>query len=805
MSTVPQKLGQYELRQQLGRGNIGEVWQAYDLQNKRDVAVKVLYTDLQSDPNFLKRFTSEGQKIVALRHDNIASVYDVATAQQETGTTAYIASAYIAGQSLEKFIAEKHTTGTLLSLPDIVYLFTSLGVAIDYAHQQGIVHGDIKPSNILFDSQKTERFALGEPMLTDFGLQLLLGDSVSIGTPHYMSPEGARGDALNNRSDIYSLGVILYELCTGVKPFRDESSVAVMMQHMNTLPTPPILINSQLPTALSEVILRAMAKDTATRYPIASLFATAIADACSIRPAITLPRIAVAEEESTYSATGKHYGSLLGVSQPTGPTRPVAPPATPRIYPQTTRPVAPPATPRIYPQTTRPKVPAATTSALPGPETSSKQRIMPPIPAPITQKISITTPLPNGTSLNTGILQSSRPTTSPEKTTQPSMVTQAYAPTQAPQTSSSATFPTTPRTKRSRITDLPVYAILAVFALILLIAAGVIGSMLLNAKNTASNEVVGNVFFQDDALGRADVLRLDLQNITAPPQDKVYQAWLQRNDNTALSLGTLAPNNNNATLLYPGDANHTNLLSVVQAVLVTTENAGQKQTTPGTDVVYKAGVDKTAFQHIKNILYQTPGLPGNGSVIVNMFETIKSINDKAGSLVDSIQSTHDYALAKRQATRIIELVDGSAYAKASGDLPKDAPSQVYAQLGLLSSPSQPGYLDLLSQQLDKLQPATGDNASMQQHIQNVRNAITNLRDWIQKLRTYDRPLVQAANIANPALIANALHVKQLASDTYTGRIIPPNDEPRPILGSAGAYQAYVECQFLATLDVKKVG
>ncbi len=256
MSIAPQKLGKYELRQRLGRGNIGEVWQGYDLQNKRDVAVKVIYTDLQSDPNFLRRFTIEGQKIESLRHDNIVAVYDVAVVHQEqsTSTTAYIASTYIKGQTLEKYIAGASTKGTLLSLAEIVYLFTSLGVAIDYAHQKGIIHGNIKPGNILLDQQHIERFVLGEPTLTDFGLPLLLGNTASIGTPHYMSPEQARGDAPNNRSDIYALGVLLYELCTGTKPFRDESSVAVMMQHMNTLPTPPLLINQQLPPALSEVI-----------------------------------------------------------------------------------------------------------------------------------------------------------------------------------------------------------------------------------------------------------------------------------------------------------------------------------------------------------------------------------------------------------------------------------------------------------------------------------------------------------------------------------------------------------------------
>ena len=787
MSTVPQKLGKYELRQPLGRGNVGEVWQGYDLQEKRDVVVKVLHTDLQSDPNFMKRFTTEGQRIVSLRYDNIVPVYDIAIAHQEqaTSTTAYIASAYVKGQTLEKYIAGTQKKGTLLSLPDIVYLFTSLGVAIDYAHQKGIIHGNIKPSNILLDQQHTGRFVSGEPMLTDFGLPLLLGDAANIG-PHYMSPEQARGDAPNNRSDIYALGVILYELCTGTKPFRDESSVAVMMQHMNTLPTPPLLINPQLPPALSEVILRAMAKDTATRYAMASLLATALADACSIRSTIAIPQVAVAEEESAYSAASGQYGSFLGVSQPTGPTRPV-PPATPRIY--------------TKPSTPIPAQPAATTSTPPLADISGKHRII--TPAPITKKIP--TPLPYTTLPTHTAPQPARSASSVEKTTQPSMVTQAFAPIASSQAMPNAQFPSVTRSKHSRITDIPIYAVLAIFALILLIATGIIGSVLMNSKGADSTAVVGHVFFQDDALGHADVLRLDIQNVAAPAQNKAYDAWLQDNNHHTLPLGSLTLNNDAATLLYPGNAKHTNLLALTQGVFVTAEDTGQTPNAPTGNVVYRATLDTTSFQYVKNILYQTPNFSTNDSVIVDMFETIKSINDKAGSLVDSVQGTHDYALAKRQATRIIELIDGSQYAKISGDLPKDMHSEVYAKIGLLSSPAQPGYIDTLATQLDKLQQATPNNAALQQHIQNVKSAVTDLRSWIQNLRTYDKPLVQATTLTNPALVSDALQVRQFASDAYTGRIVPPNDSPGPTLGSAGAYQAYTECQYLATLDIKKIG
>ncbi len=328
---------------------------------------------------------------------------------------------------------------------------------------------------------------------------------------------------------------------------------------------------------------------------------------------------------------------------------------------------------------------------------------------------------------------------------------------------------------------------------------------MLNSKGADSSAVVGQVFFEDDALGHADVLRLDIQNVAAPPQNKVYQAWLQDNNHHTLPLGPLTLNNNTATLLYPGNAKHTNLLSLTQAIVVTAENVGQTPSAPTGDVVYKATLDTALFQYVKNILYRTPNFPANDSVIVGLLETIKSINDKAGSLVDSIQGTHDYTLAKRQAIRIIELIDGTQYARTSGDLPKNTQSAVYAKIGLLSSPTQPGYIDTLATQLDKLQQAAPNNTSLQQHIQNIKSSVTDLRAWIQNLRAYDTPLVRATTIANPALMSNALQVRQLASDAYTGRIVPPNDSPSPTLDSAGAYQAYTECQYLATLDIKKIG
>jgi len=279
-----EKVPNYRLQQQLGYGGFGGVWRGQNQDVRSDVAIKIVHT-IPSDPYFPTRFATIGKAIAALRHTNIVSVREVnicSTERADKNITAYIVTDYVEGITLDTYMNETSRQGDFPAVAQIVYLFTSLGVALDYAHKNGIVHGNIRPGNILLDKRHREHFVAGEPLLTDLGLFQLLGDTVGVASPLYMSPEQASGQTPTNLSDIYALGVILYEMCTGVQPFRDNSSVAVMMQHINMLPTPPKLINPNIPNALSAVILRAMAKDPMARFPAASLLSSAVADACSV-------------------------------------------------------------------------------------------------------------------------------------------------------------------------------------------------------------------------------------------------------------------------------------------------------------------------------------------------------------------------------------------------------------------------------------------------------------------------------------------------------------------------------------------
>ncbi len=831
MSTAPRRLGKYELLQQVGRGNVGDVWKGRDVALHRDVAIKILHSDLQADPHFMSRFTSDGQILASLHHPNLVQVYEASIHRpaESSETIVYIVSEYIDGYTLVDYLQATSHRGNFPSIADIVHIFTSIGTALDFAHQNGIIHGNIKPGNILLNKQNRSQFIAGEPVLSDAGIMQIVGDTNSISSPQYISPEQAVGDPASSSSDIYALGVILYEICTGVVPFRDESSVAVMMQHINTLPTPPALINSNIPPALSEVILRAMAKDAATRFSRASLLATAILDACSTNPSQPLAQQSLSRGEDP--AQGAVYSpgtiqSILGVPQPPEYmpgyfSRPLQG-LTPRQLPATTRPLH-----RVEPnpETFPIEAPASFKEADVQPTAQIEPH--PPVPE---------TPEPNG---NTGIYESpgSKNTTNTvSRLTTPLMSIKAPPPPSSPplqmspygqETQSQPVavpirqasyvpertkmdalpFVQSPPPRAARIasgflnlSDGPLYIVLISLVLLLLLVGGAIGANLFLNKG-AQASVPGQVFFQDDALGRNDQLRIELSNIANPPAGSNYVAWLQDTNHNAEYLGILPVDNGKISYLYPGNAKHDNLLSFAQGIIITSESAGNTPKNPGNHIVYQAMYDSAILPDLKNLLYSTPGLPAKQAVTSSMFETIKSINDKAVSIVDSIQNTHDIGLAQRQATRIIELIDGSTYARSSGDRPAKLVGRIDVGIGLISSPGQTGYIDLLDKQLDALKANAGNNTALLQHIGNAKSAVTDLRDWVQKMRTYDVQILKAANLADPAITAIALQLKQEAADSYTGRTIPPDSSPRPTLGSAGAYQAYTETQYMATLNL----
>src|SRR6266516_3551531 len=201
------------------------------------------------------RFEREAQAIASLHHPHIVQIYDFHVSRQpesaQDGLTCYMVMTYVEGQTLARFIRNTSRAGKIPPVEDIIHLFTAVCNAVDYAHQQGMIHRDLKPANILLDrrSLKTDtRHTMGEPVLSDFGVAQMLGTASQtqsgmwIGTPSYISPEQIRGQAGNEASDLYSLGVILYEICTGVLPFQGENTHTLLLQQLNADPIAPALI-----------------------------------------------------------------------------------------------------------------------------------------------------------------------------------------------------------------------------------------------------------------------------------------------------------------------------------------------------------------------------------------------------------------------------------------------------------------------------------------------------------------------------------------------------------------------------------
>ena len=258
---IGKTIGKFEITAELGGGGMAEVFKAYQPSLNRYVAIKVIHRFLAQSQEFLARFQREAQNVAALRHPNIVQVHDF---DIENGRP-YMVMEYIDGPSLDKRTIERQAAGNPWSLAEVIQIINDIGSALAYAHQQEMIHRDIKPANVMCHPN-------GRFILTDFGLaKLLTGATVTasgtiMGTPAYMSPEQCQGIAGDHRSDIYSLGILLYELATGKLPFEADTQVGYIMKHVSEPPPPPETINPDLPAWLTAVILRALAKEPDNRY-----------------------------------------------------------------------------------------------------------------------------------------------------------------------------------------------------------------------------------------------------------------------------------------------------------------------------------------------------------------------------------------------------------------------------------------------------------------------------------------------------------------------------------------------------------
>lgn len=272
---IGQSLGRYQILEQLGEGGMATVYKAYDTRLDRYVAIKVIRNDLFGPTlleRMLKRFEREAKALAKLSHPNIVKVLDYG----EHNGAPYLVLEYLPGGTLKGQVM-----GKPIPWQEAVRLLLPIAGALDYAHEQKIIHRDVKPANILL----TEK---GQPMLSDFGIAKILemkeeftltGSGTGIGTPEYMAPEQGMGREVDARTDIYSLGIVLYELVTGRKPYTADTPMAVVLKHMtDPLPRPRQYI-ADLPDIVERVLLKALAKDPQDRYSKISEFADALENA----------------------------------------------------------------------------------------------------------------------------------------------------------------------------------------------------------------------------------------------------------------------------------------------------------------------------------------------------------------------------------------------------------------------------------------------------------------------------------------------------------------------------------------------
>jgi serine/threonine protein kinase len=818
MSMEPlQRLGKYELRERLGHGGMAEVWKAFDTQLKRYVAIKILHPKLLEDPNFVTRFELEAQLIASLHHPNIVQIHDfhVSRPPESDRTFAYMVMAYIEGGTLANYIGQTSAQGKIPSPNEIVNLFTSISLAVDYAHGLGMVHRDIKPANILLDKHNTARNSMGEPILTDFGLAKLLGISANtftanqLGTPLYTSPEQARGYAGNERSDLYSLGVILYEMVTGVQPFRGTTPIEVLSQHLNATPTSPVLLNPNIPPALTMVIVTALAKDPNARFSSASTMTAAIAESLKVPVPDVLGQPSYPRDFQNMPTYIGAPISQAGLSLASSSDSPSLAHSAQASLPATSNPgfSAPMyATPQLSSSS---PWQSGSVSTAGGPTEAAAQNV--PMAAA------------------GGAVGVSPLTASPMVTTPP-------------------VGPTPPPSQRKRQWKWWYTALIAM--VIVVIIGSSLGAFFVlrnNSNQAAAAAAGGQAYFLSSgqldptsAQGIADQLQIQLHHIPAPQAGKSYYAWLLADKvphveqpldekpiqfKLPLMLGKLTDNNGNVSFFYPGDTQHDNLFSVGSRLLITEEDANGTPRGPNADRSawrYYAEIPQTptgnpklsALDHIRHLFYKETkvgvlGLPGGLDIWLNR-NTEKLMELATSAQSDYATQYTDISVIHNLFVGMLDYLDGAPNVHIdvhSGPLMTADP--VASKVALLSVvPAQsektdvannpPGYIDHVELHLNGVIREPDATPQMRALAIEIVQSLTKANKWLVQTRILAQQLVtmNADQLAQPSTLTMLDNLLTATTYAYIGQLNPNTNQVIP-----GVLQVHYDVQRLATFDI----
>lgn len=837
MSTSPRRLGKYELQERLGHGGMAEVWKALDTQLQRYVAIKLLHTNLKEDPHFNARFEHEARLIASLHHPNIVQIHDFQIASsEEEGTIAYMVMDYVEGQTLAEYIRRSSGQGNFPSPAEIVQLFTSISLAVDYAHHQGMIHRDLKPSNILLDKRNTLRNPMGEPILTDFGLARLLASpsfatltATQLGTPLYIAPEQATGQPGNERSDIYSLGIILYEIVTGTLPFQGDSPIAVMYQHLNAAPPSPDLINPNISPALVRVIMRCLAKDSATRFPSASSLVAAIATALNVPVPESLGEpVDPMDAEYIPTYVTPIPPTLSPGMTPSSPGLPIAKnsASSPSWGAQSGSSLAPSS--GGWQSSSQVSLGGNSGAATPAYLTAESTHLS------STQRSSTTAPGGQAT---------------PAFPSSNSSASGSFAPAQSPPMIAPPQPPSPKRQHRGLL-----FGLIALIIIILL--GGSLGTYFLFLRSgggaSPSALIVGHAFYvssgqlADGAQGIADQLQIDLQNVQTPPPGKSYYLWLLPDKDTTPKPDLLGPapiqppilltnnlpvqQNGSVHYAYPADAHHNNLLSTTSRLLITLENAGKKPVSPSTDRstwIYYAQLpqalipqDPTGLRgldHIRHLYYNEDHLKVlalYGGLDIWVFRNTAKVLEFSTSARDDFDgTTRNYGLMHNLFIGILDYLDGLPNVHL--DVPPGTPvvaDPAIAQVALLTVDSTrqgakqfldtnpPGDLDHMQLHLSQLNRAPDATPQMHTLSREIVVVLDNVKRWLQQERTDAKQLFNMTpdQLAQPAARALLNDLVTQATYAYIGQLDPTTNIVKP-----GVLQVHYDVLKLATFDITK--
>jgi serine/threonine protein kinase len=798
-------LGPYQLQKRLEGNGAGEVWQAFDERQQRVVAVSVLHVSSQDASELIPRFLYETKNLRNLQHPNIAQILDVqvSSPSANTSTDAYIVTEYVEGPSLADYLAATSHIGKFPTVANLYQMLAPIASALDYAHQNGIIHGRINPNSIVFDARKATEISPGEPRIINFGTH---GMQPTLALPiydmYYISPEIAQGHTENTRSDLYSLGVILYELCTGTHPFQGDTVADVMMQQIHATPMSPVLINPRVVPALTAVIMRCLAKEPAARFPTVSAMVAAL-DRVMKSPA----------------------SISLGLSNPgfsdTNPNQ------TPTIAPVNTRnsssnpgytPLPPVPLPAVQPNSFAPASAVQQVS-----QPSSSFSPVAKVPAPdLSDDSSPTFLTPAHNSIQEHLSAAQTMRTSPRVT--PPVQNVPYSPG-AP---SLATRP--PARPRRRL--LPLVLALALVAV--LIISG-LTALLLHPFNsnptTATGPVFGHTFFtssgllnQTDTRGIADGVQIDLQSLPNAQAGKSYYAWLladnDASDTFPVALGKLTVVNGHATKTFVDPQNNA-LLSKYSRFLVTEESASAPPNNPSLDPAdwrYAAFFSRTpnpddqahhysVLDHMRHLLVQDPTLKSvglDGGLDTWLFRNTLKILEWSGSARDAFK-THDSELIRRQSVRILDYLDGTQLVTTE-NLPSDlSPILVDPTIGKVGmfqiSPDQnpPGYLKHIGNHLREISLSARVTPTQQRTASKMNVALNNVHSWLDSVHSIANQLVHMTpdQLKEPQTLTLLNTMFNQATAAFVGQTDPNTNEVKE-----GVSQIHYEAQSLATFDVQ---